>query len=97
MEQWEREEENIIKREQQLRKNYVPLSEEQQKKNINSNWMEFIDEDGNKTYEPLIDNSLFIDASDMKIPKEKLPFVPVFLIFLIVIIVICILYHIFLA
>lgn len=67
MEQWEREEENIIKREKYIRDNYVPISEEQQKKNMSQNWMEVVDEDGNKHYEPLIDNCMFIDASNLKV------------------------------
>jgi hypothetical protein len=71
MEFWEQEQERIIKEQQELSKNHVKLTEEQIQKNIDRNWMEFVDEDGNKYYEPLIDNTFFIDASDMKIPKEK--------------------------
>jgi hypothetical protein len=71
MEFWEQEQERIIKEQHDLNKNHVKLTEEQIKKNIDRNWMEFVDEDGNKYYEPLIDNTFFIDASDMKIPKER--------------------------
>ena len=83
MEQWEREEERIIKREHELRQNAKPLSQEQQQKNIRNNWMEVTDENGNKHYEPLFDNSFFIDASNMNVEDNS---VPKFIIVLIVVV-----------
>lgn len=77
MEQWEKDQERIIKREHELRNcGYVPISEEQQRKNMERNWMEITDENGNKHYEPLIDNHLYIDLSrsgSSSVPKAKKP------------------------
>jgi hypothetical protein len=86
MDRWEQEQERIIKEQHELTKNHVKLTEEQIQKNIDRNWMEFVDENGNKYYEPLIDNTFFIDASDMKIPKEKSRFGMILLIVLLVVV-----------
>jgi hypothetical protein len=84
MEFWEQEQERIIKEEYEIRKNHVSISEEQQKKFMDRNWMEFTDENGNKHYEPIIDNSYFIDLSDIEVPKESFPIWIVLLVVLII-------------
>jgi hypothetical protein len=84
MDRWEQEQERIIKEQHELNKNHVKLTQDQIQKNIDRNWMEFVDDDGNKYYEPLIDNSYFIDLSDMEIPKEKSSWGMVLLIVLLV-------------
>jgi hypothetical protein len=84
MEFWEQEQERIIKEEYEIRKNHVPISKEQQRKFMNRNWIEFTDEDGNKHYEPISDNSYFVDLSNIEVPKE--PF-PVWIVLLVVLII----------
>jgi Flp pilus assembly protein TadB len=87
MDQWEREQERIIKESHELQRNHISLSASQQKKNMQQNWMEVRDKDGNVRYEPLFDDVKYIDASNMYIPEEK--HFPVFIIVIIVVFYIC--------
>jgi Flp pilus assembly protein TadB len=87
MDQWEREQERIIKESHELQRNHISLSASQQKKNMQQNWMEVRDKDGNVRYEPLFDDVKYIDASNMYIPEEE--HTPVFLVVILVAFYIC--------
>jgi hypothetical protein len=95
MELHEKIEEDIIKRENAIRKNHVPLSQEKQRRNISNNWMEIIDENGNKHYEPKFDDIIFIDASNMQVPKSGLPVFAIVLILVALVILALIVYFFF--
>lgn len=55
MDHWEREQERIILRQKELEENARPLSDKQIRKNISRNWVEVIDDEGNKHYYPRTD------------------------------------------
>jgi hypothetical protein len=94
MELHEKIEEDIIKREKAMRENYVPLSQVQQERNISNNWMEVIDENGNKHYEPKFDDIIYIDASNMQVPKSGLP-VSVFVLILVALVILAFIVYFF--
>lgn len=71
MDRWEQEQEEIIKREHDLQRHAQSLTDEQIRKNIELNWMEVIDENGNKHYEPLFDNAFRFDSIASKPKKES--------------------------
>ncbi|MGN0427588.1 MAG: hypothetical protein ACI4F0_07290 [Agathobacter sp.] len=52
MEFWEKEYEKLLKQENENRKNAKPLSDQQLKKNIDQNWIESVDENGEKHFTP---------------------------------------------
>jgi hypothetical protein len=93
MELHEKIEEDIIKRENAIRKNHVPLSQAQQR-NISNNWMEVIDENGNKHYEPKFDDIIYIDASNMQAPKSGLS-VSAIVLFLVALVILALIVYFF--
>lgn len=67
MEQWEKIQEEQIKQEHELRKNYKPLTLEQQRQHMQQNWVEVTDKNGKPFY---IHKEEYID---MILKHQKLP------------------------